>query len=188
MNKPFLTGENVALRPLEVGDLEGGYVSWLNDDEVCRFNSHHVFPYTEESGRSYIASQQDNRTALVLAIVDRHSNEHIGNISLQSIDYINRSAEFAILLGEKQFWGKGYSKEAAFMLLQHGFLELGLERIYCGTSEQNVPMQKLAAYLGMKEEGRRRRALFKHGVFRDIIEYGVLKTEFIVKFNLGSLE
>jgi ribosomal-protein-alanine N-acetyltransferase len=184
----FLVGNSIALRPLEESDLEGGYISWLNDEEVCRYNSHHIFPYTRESGRAYIASLQDNPAALVLAIIERDSNEHIGNISLQGIDYVSRSAEFAILLGEKRFWGKGFSKEAAFLLLKHGFLELGLQRVYCGTSERNLPMQRLAVYLGMVEEGRRRRALFKHGIYHDIVEYGVLKAEFVTKFNLGVKE
>ena len=44
--KPFLSGEQVTLRPLEEKDLAGPYVSWLNDPEVCEHNSHHVFPYS----------------------------------------------------------------------------------------------------------------------------------------------
>jgi RimJ/RimL family protein N-acetyltransferase len=37
-------------------------------------------------------------------------------------------------------------------------------------------MQKLALKLGMSEEGRRREALWKNGIFADIVEYGLLNT------------
>jgi RimJ/RimL family protein N-acetyltransferase len=39
-------------------------------------------------------------------------------------------------------------------------------------------MQKLALKLGMKPEGRRRQAMYKNGKYSDILEYGILKTEY----------
>lgn len=181
MKQPFLVGEHVYVRGLREEDLEGNYVQWLNDAEVCRHNSHHVFPYSRERAAAYIRSACDSQTALVLAIILKEQDEHIGNISLQNINYVNSSAEFAILLGEKAHWGKGYAKEAAMLLLQHGFMELNLHRIYCATSADNVSMQHLAECLGMVEEGRRREALFKRGKYVDAIEYGVLASEFLNK-------
>lgn len=179
MKHAFLEGEKIYLRGLEMIDLEGNYINWLNDAEVCRYNSHHVFPYFRENAEAYIKNIANSRTALVLAIVLKKKDRHIGNISLQNINHINRSAEFAILVGEKDCWGKGYSKEAAQLVIEHGFNELNLNRIYCGTMTNNASMQKLAKYLGMKEEGRRRSAAFKSGRFIDVIEFGILRKEFL---------
>ena len=64
---------------------------------------------------------------------------------------------------------------------------LNLNRIACGTFENNKGMRKLAEYLGMCEEGRRRRAVYKYGRYVDVIEYGVLKDEYVVLFNLQCL-
>ena len=47
----------------------------------------------------------------------------------------------------------------------------------------NVAMQKLAEYLGMVLEGRRRQAAFKDGLWLDIVEYGVLLDEYLDKFK-----
>lgn len=182
MKTTFLTGKNIYLRPLEEKDIEGNYVAWLNDPEVCSYNSHHVFPYTHEGAKNYIKTVSKSPSAIVLAIVLKKNNMHIGNISLQNINYINRSAELAILIGEKKYWGRGYSKEAAYLIVNHGFQEINLHRIYCGTSAKNTAMQKLADFLGMKEEGRRREAMFKHNRFVDAIEYGLLSREFFRRF------
>jgi len=175
---PFIEGKNIDLRPLLMEDIEGEYVNWLNNDEICKFNSHHIYPYTKELAKHYITDVQDQKKHLVLAILAKDTGKHIGNISLQSIDNVNGNAEYAILLGDKNYWGKGIAKEASLLVLRHGFDVLNLHRIYCGTSSKNIPMQKLASALGMEEEGRRIEAMYKNGEYVDIIEYGLLKEKF----------
>lgn len=178
MINPFIIGKDVYLRPLRPEDAAGGYPAWLNDPDVCRFNSHHMFPYTPQQALQYITHAAGARDAIILAVCLISTDRHIGNISLQKIDLMNRSAEFAVLFGDKENWGKGYARQAAFLICEHGFRELGLHRLYCGTSAENTPMQKLAAAIGMREEGRRAQALFKHGRYVDVIEYGMLAADF----------
>jgi len=108
----------------------------------------------------------------------REDDRHVGNIALQEINWVNRSAEFAILIGDRTAWGNGYGRDAARLLLDHGFNALNLHRVHCGTFEDNETMQRLALYLGMREEGRRREAAFKDGRYVDILEFGVLGNEY----------
>lgn len=133
--------------------------------------------------KSYLDHVQGSRDHLVLGIFDIKNDTHIGNISLQNIDWISRNAEYAIIIGEKSFWGKGVAKEASDLILAHGFVALNLERIYCGTAEDNVGMQKLARYMGMQEEGIRRKALYKNGRFKNLIDYGLLREEYFGSVN-----
>lgn len=175
----FLESDRIALRPLMESDAEGNYPNWLNDQQVNYGNSHHRFPYDSVQAVEYIRSNRGKRDSIVLAIVDKATNLHIGNISLQSIDYISRSAEFAIILGEKSFWGKGIGREAASMLFHHGFTALNLRRISFGTISMNHSVKKMAEALGMQLEGVRRQAFFKDGAYYDLLEYGVLRNEFL---------
>jgi len=173
----FISGDNIYLRGLETTDADGGYVNWFDDATVCQYNGHHMFPKSRDNLIDFIKYSQNTNDSLILAIVEKKTGIHVGNISIQSIDYVARNGEFAIIIGEKTVWGKGYSKEAGKLIVDHAFKNLNLERIYCGTSEKNVPMQKLAVGMGFKEEGRRRNAIFKNGEYLDIIEYGILKEE-----------
>ena len=173
-NNIFLEGKRVFLRPLSFDDLEGDYQFWLNDTEIVRHNSHGKFPYSKAILKSYIESSIKDETKIVLAINDSKSLKHIGNISLQSIDWINRNCEIAFLLGNKDFWSKGIMKEAGDLLINHAFQNLNLHRIYCGTSSNNIGMQKLATKLGMKKEGVRKDSIFNDGRYYDIIEYGII--------------
>lgn len=170
-----LDGKRVYLRPLSLEDADGNYPNWLNDSEVCRYNSHGDILYTKEMAQEYIKGTLNSFTCKVFAICLNEKNQHIGNISLQSISTKNQSAEFAILMGEKSFWGQGYAKEASDILVDYGLNILNLHRIYCGTSEANKPMQTLALAIGMKQEGKREDALFKNDEFHDVYEYGLVK-------------
>lgn len=177
MKSPFLIGKNLILRPLRAEDASGNWLRWLNDPEVCRYNSHGRFPRTQSDLVKYYERVSGSASELVLAVELKEGGVHIGNISLQAIQWVDRSAEFAVLFGEKAHWGKGYSKEAGTLLVEHGFRSLNLHRIYCGTNQDNDGMISLAKHLKMKEEGRRREAIFKDGKFLDILEFGVLARE-----------
>lgn len=178
-NLPILQGKNIYLRGLCMNDAEGNYPNWLNDSEVTRYNSHGEQTYTKEMAKEYIQMVSNSDFHQVFAIVEVPSQIHIGNISLQSINTKARNAEFAILIGEPSVYGKGLGEEAGKLLLSYGFSELNLHRIYCGTSSNNLGMQKLALKLGMKQEGVRRDGLLKNTQFADIIEYGMLENEYI---------
>ena len=174
MKDIFIEGELVYLRALNEDDLNGNYISWLNDAEVCKYNAHHRFVNTKEKTKSYIDSVNNSNTNLVLAVCYKEDNAHIGNISIQNINYIDSCAEFAIVMGETAYHGKGLAYEAASLIINHAFSTLNIHRVYCGTSSENTPMQKLALKLGMEKEGHQKEAMFKNGKYVDILLYALL--------------
>lgn len=164
------------VRPLREDDIEGPYCSWFEDQDVCRFNSHGKLFKNKESFRKYI--EQSNASTRVVWAMCHKDDNHIGNISLQNISWIDRTAELAIILGDRRHWGKGVARLAAIELLRHGFNKLNLERIYCGTAETNGGMKALAASLGMTLEGTQRGHLYLEGERVNCLLYGVMKSEY----------
>ncbi len=159
-------------------ELDGNYVSWLNDPEVCKYNSHGEQAYTREMAKKFIGSLEGDTAKEVWAVCLKETGLHIGNISLQKIDLMNRSAEIAYLFGEKQCWGKGYAKEASRVLLRRAFRDLKLHRVYFGTNIHNLAMQKLGEDLGFKKEGVLKDAQFKKGEFNHVVMFGILAEEY----------
>src|SRR4051812_7261326 len=113
----FLAGRQIRLRALSLADVDGPYLGWFNDPEVSRYNAHHVFPYTREEALAWVAALPARRDALVLAI--EADGGHVGNISLQDIDAVSRTAELAIVVGERSARGRGIGAEAARLLVGH---------------------------------------------------------------------
>jgi ribosomal-protein-alanine N-acetyltransferase len=179
----FLTGTKVELRPLVLSDLKGDYLEWLNSPETNAQTSRGRFPVSRAAAEAYVERVARSEHDLVLAIVERKTGKHVGNIALQRIHWVDRSAEYAILLGDSSARGKGFGSEASLLLVKHGFSALGLHRIYCGTTSENLGMQKLAKTMKMKAEGRQRQAVYKNGRHLDVLLFGVLKNEFFSKKN-----
>jgi ribosomal-protein-alanine N-acetyltransferase len=179
----FLEGKIVRLRPLQESDVEGPYPSWLNSQQITAHNGHGLRPYSSAAARAFIEDSNRSEDRIVLAVEDRASGRHIGNVSLQSIHLVYRNAELAILLGDPTCHGKGVGLECCRLLVEHGFLRLNLHRIHLGTFSTNLGMIRIAQKLGMKEEGRRREAVFKNGVYVDVLEFGLLRSEFKASMN-----
>ena len=171
----YRIGKHYFVRSLSKNDLSGAYPLWFEDQEVTKYNSHGKFVKTQESFQTYFESLNDYDR--VVWAICHDTDGHIGNVSLQDISFINRNAEFAILIGDKRHWHKGVARLASVQLISHGFLKLNLKRIYCGTALSNMGMRKLALALGFKEEGCRRSHLFLEGQWIDIVEYGLLCEE-----------
>jgi ribosomal-protein-alanine N-acetyltransferase len=172
----YQLNQDYFLRPLSIKDLDGSYSMWFQDQEICEHNSHGKFFKSRSYFEVYL-NQLDREDRVVLAICHKLDG-HIGNLSLQDLSLINRTAEFAIILGDKRHWGKNVGFLAGHAMITHGFRKLNLERIYCGTAATNIGMQKLAKKLGMLLEGTRREHLFLDGAKVDMLEYGILRDEF----------
>jgi len=173
----YCLGENYFLRSLNETDLSGPYLSWLEDQKVCQYNSHGKFFPTTESLLTYYQSIKKNE--LIVWAICHKIDGHIGNLSLQNISFIDRRAEFAILLGEKKHWNCGVSILAIEKLLEHGCQKLNLEKIYCGTAANNKGMIAIAKKIGMREEGRRIQHLWLEGKWEDVIEFAILRKEWL---------
>lgn len=174
----FIEGKKIYLRPLEINDINGNYQNWLNNPETVKYNSHGRFPVCVSELKEYVRRVKKSEKEIVLAVIHKESKKHIGNISLQSINLLDRNAEIAFLLGETSFKSSGIMYEAGKLLINHGFKKLNLHRIHCGTSSQNIAMQKLALKLGMKKEGEKEDFLFKNGNYYSTFEYRILQNEF----------
>ena len=87
------------------------YVSWLNDKEVNKFSSRNGKTFTPNEISNYVLNCNESDTKLLLGIYDTALNVHIGNILLTA-DYGKSFINISNLIGEKDYWSKGYVVDA----------------------------------------------------------------------------
>ena len=179
----FLETPRLLLRAVCQEDVTDEYLAWLNDVEVLRYRSPKAFPSTMESQRAYIAGI-GARGDLMLAICVRENRRHIGNIALNSIQFVHRSAELGMMIGAKDVWGKGYAKEAISAVTTHAFANMGLERLWA--ESPNPAFNAAVRKLGWTKEGTRREAFLLDGVFVDLECWGLLKREWPLSCGAGA--
>lgn len=106
-----------------------------------------------------------------------HEEEILGLISLLNINYINRTAELHIMIGDSKNHGKGIGTFAVKHMLSHAFNNLNLRRIELGVLENNIPAIKLYEKIGFSKEGIKRESNYKNGKYISMVIMGVLKDE-----------
>lgn len=94
----------------------------------------------------------------------------VGAIGLR-IEPAHERAELGYWIGVP-FWRRGYATEAAAAVIEFGFRELGLHRIYATHLTRNPASRRVMQKLGMEFEGCRRQHLLKWGQHEDIAIMG----------------
>jgi RimJ/RimL family protein N-acetyltransferase len=170
------------LRPFRRSDISY-FLNWFNDPEVVQYVDMYL-PMTEMSEEKFIEELGTTRAKsdiiLVVEATEGDSTKPIGNCGLHSISPKDHNATFGIVIGEKDYWSKGYGEEAARLLINYGFQQLNLHRISSAAAAFNERSIKLHKKLGFIEEGRLRQAMFKNGQYHDRAEFGILREEWKV--------
>lgn len=176
----MIYGDRIRFRAAERSDLPT-FVKWFNDPEV-RQNLSMNLPMSLASEEKWFEAMLGRPSAEQVRVIevlleDGQTWHMIGNCSLMGIDWINRSAEFGIVIGEKTEWNKGYGTKAAQLMLQHGFTTLNLYRIMLRVFATNSRAIRAYEKAGYVLEGRQREAVFLDGKFVDVLMMSVLRPE-----------
>ncbi|MCB0337467.1 MAG: GNAT family N-acetyltransferase [Bdellovibrionales bacterium] len=175
---PFLVGEKCYLRGLERRDLAGDYFQWFNDQANTRFMSNGTFVNSEARMQQFFEHVTTSKDDLVLAIIDKESNTHIGNIGIHRINWIYRTGELGIILGAVAKQGQGIGGEAVRLILEHSFKRLNLHKIFLITDENNEAALKCFKKNGFKQEGLLRSDCFRAGKYCNSVYMGCLLEDF----------
>jgi len=144
------------------------------DNPRVAANLRDVFPhpYRLEDAESFLGlmMQQEPRTVFAVAT----ESEAIGVIGLTLGEDVHRfTAELGYWLGEP-FWGRGVMTDAVRVVVEYGFSQLGLLRIYAEPYVGNVGSARVLEKAGFELEGRMRANVFKNARVLDQLLYSVV--------------
>ena len=154
------------------------FYPWIADPEVIRYSlSAFQSLNTPAQIDHWFAATLREEKSLNLGIYLQESNALIGYAGLSNLSATNQSGEYFILIGEKDYWGKGVGTAVTKLVLTLGFAVQRLNRIMLTVSELNLGGIKAYTNAGFVAEGRLRAACCRNGLFHDKIVMSVLKAE-----------
>ncbi|UCE92221.1 MAG: GNAT family N-acetyltransferase [Methanobacteriota archaeon] len=153
------------------------YHRWVNDPDVVDMLGFPDFHFPREREEKWIEEQQDMCRAERGFTILTRKGKAIGNIALMEIDFVSGSAILGIMIGEKDYWDRGYGADAINTALRVAFEEMGLRRVSLTAVDLNE--RALACYekCGFVAEGRDREAKFHRGEYRDFVRMSILRRE-----------
>lgn len=184
-NKFFLKGEKIILRPIEtkgLPELARLINEWVNDEIVTYYMFTGQIPQNSEQIVADFKKQLEGKNNVIFLIVDLETQKPIGYTGLYEIRLTARSAEFRILIGEKDFWGGGYGTEVTELVTYYGFDRLNLNRIYLGYTSDNKGAGKAYEKSGYVYEGTLKEDIYRNSQYYDTIRMAILRKNYYEKF------
>ena len=109
--------------------------------------------------------------------------KYLGYCSLMHLQNRYGNLELGILIGDREYWGRGYGREAVKLLLEYGFRYLGARRIDLTTHARNERAIRCYLACGFVEEGRPRKVVWIEGEYVDLVNMSILFEEWQVIVN-----
>lgn len=166
------------LRPFEPADADAVHqLAGSRDVAAGTFLPH---PMDRQAAQEWVTGRladQSAGTSVTFAVTLTESGQLIGSIGLELL-IAHEQGRLSYWLG-RTYWNKGYGSEAVTALVEYGFDNLHLHRIYAPHFHTNPASGRVLQKVGMTHEGRLREHYLRFGQRIDVEIYGMLRKEFL---------
>ena len=162
-----------SLRPFTINDLDS-LVKYANNPNIANnLTDKFPYPYTKENGKMLIEFATKNTPTTIFSI--DINGEVCGGIGIHPQEDVHRkNAELGYWLAEP-FWRNGIITKAIIQIVEYGFINFDITRIFARPYGTNVASQRVLEKAGFTFEGRFEKTLFKNGEFKDELIYACRK-------------
>lgn len=170
---PRIDTERLILSQLEENDIPS-IVEFLQHRIFSDLTSNIPYPYTEDDAKFWLKMSKDafeNKTGFTFGIRNKEE-QLIGAIGLHDRD--DDKAELGYWIGIP-YWNKGYVTEAAKAIVNFGFEELELNKIYATHLIHNPASGKIMEKIGMEKEALLKQHVKHDNEYFDLVMYSIFK-------------
>ncbi len=166
--------DTFSLRGIEREDFTKGLYKWANDKEVTHYMVTGLKPSIKDNMGDLYERTRNSGEEIVFAILNKES-DLIGLTGLYRINPQVRSAEFRIIIGERDYWGKGIGTECCKQMIEYGFSNLNLNKVWLGVNEENKGALQSYMNAGFSTEGVLRDDVYRNARYYDLVRMSILR-------------
>lgn len=174
-----LETDRIRLRKLDLNDSQDIYEYGL-DKNVSKYVMWKQYE-SEEDAKTYIQSvlnSYEKGNFNIWGIEYKEENKVIGTIDFMSYSEKHKKTDLGYVLN-RSYWNKGLMTEAVKAVVKYAFEILELNKVGAKAIDLNVGSYTVMEEAGMTNEGVSRDDCFKNDIFYDIVNYSILKSEYI---------
>ena len=164
----MIKGDKIYLRPILKSDI--GYLNnWKNDEDVFEFLGGGFMPVSIDQQEKWLDSMIDLTGKNRRFIICNKLNLPIGMVGLYDINWIHRSCEIGIYIGDKDSRGSGFGKEACNLMESYSREYLNLRKIKLSVVSDNEYALRMWVDLGYKKVGELNKERFIKGEYHNLV-------------------
>jgi len=175
----MIIGSKAILRKKRLDDAWDDY-TWETDPELAQLDAAPLVAMTFSRYFSdYASVLNTSLTNSRRFAIDTLAGKHIGNCSYYNTDEIEGETELGIMIGNRDFWDRGYGTDAVTTLVNYIFCQTKLKRICLKTLGSNNRAQRCFQKCGFTTYGHLVKDGFSFvlmGIYREQAEKEPAKT------------
>jgi len=164
----LIKGEKIYLRPIIKEDITF-LNTWKNDEEIYKYLGGGFIPTSIDQQIKWMDSMIDTSGNNKRFIICEQTDKPVGMIGLYDINWIHRTSEIGVYLGDKGAKGKGYGKEACRLVEQFAKEYLNLRKIKLNVVLENKIALNMWESLGYKKVGELFKERFIKGEYKNLV-------------------
>lgn len=178
LDKKYLTGSLVTLKNIEESDLSKflaientAITRLLADDELPT-------PRHKDKVSAFINNQDEDKISL--AVYLNESDELVGSCCMYNYDSFHSHCEIGLTIAS-DCHGKGIGSETLDLLVSFIFNYLPVNKVKLQVFSFNPGAIHVYEKYGFVLEGTLRQEIFRFGEYHDLLDYSMLRSEFVEK-------
>lgn len=180
MGKFYYEDNDIGLRGTNKEEYIKNMYAWANDDDVTYYMVTGLYPANlDKLEKDYSDFMKGDN--IIFAIIEQKTNKTLGFVGLYNINKQTRSAEFRIIIGNKENHRKGVGTIITKYLVVYGFEKLNLNKVWLGVNVENKGAVGCYKKAGFVTEGILRQEIFRNNRYYDAIRMSILRNEYETK-------
>jgi RimJ/RimL family protein N-acetyltransferase len=174
---PFIKGNRIDLIPPTLELLD--FFSMTSNLAHIRRYARQVFPSPHYTMEKWIKFMIESDNHILLPIFQKEEGKVIGYITIEDIQWRDRTGYLGIGINDDKYWNQGYGTEAGTLAVNYAFRELNLHKFMANFIEPNVGSRRILEKIGFQFEGEFIDHVYVEGKYYNLMNYALFQQEWL---------
>lgn len=180
--------DRVYIKEVQIEELNDSVMLWFNDKELMKYYTNSGNQITREALLNSINEGKRLNNNFTYGIYDISTNNIIGTIKIGPINLKHNISDLVVLIGDRNYLGKGLSKEIISLGNNIAFKEHNIRKLYGGMYLSNISSIKAYRSAGWIVEGRLKGFYFENNQNEDRLLVTCLNPDYFSKEEIDKLK
>jgi RimJ/RimL family protein N-acetyltransferase len=172
-----MVAANIELRPLAESDVDS-IMTWVNRAEVVgNIAAFSGPPMTRDDELAWIRRTIAATGERVWSVFAGDDGRYLGQVGVHQIHARSRVGRLGCVIASRDEMGKGFGSAAIRAVIDRGFGELGLHKLWLMVFRHNNRGRRLYGRIGFVEEGVLREEYLHEDAWHDMVRMSLLARE-----------
>ncbi len=180
--------ELLYVKEIEISELTDSVMTWFNDNSLMKYYTNSKKRITKNSLIENIETGKASKKNFTFGIYYKETNLLIGTIKLGPINYNHKISDLVVLIGNKNFHGKGLAQQAIRLGNRIAFDFFDLRKLFGGMYIKNITSIKAYTRSDWLVEGVLKGHYIEDGIGQDRILVGCFNPKYFSKKSIIDVE